>query len=155
MYVLILTVHVFQVTRAFSFTKTPKRAIQRAFMASCTPDEKGCENHAGSSSTLAVSLWSPVLQHGQVTFDDKVDFLGGLSGSLGGDILSFLPWQQLFFLFSFMGCLGFGSLLTVINLLLLIQIGFIRMGWYLSHQIKTWLPFPLLVYSSLFSISTS
>ncbi|XP_011618250.1 protein ECT2 isoform X3 [Takifugu rubripes] len=44
-----------KVTRAFSFTKTPKRAIQRAFMASCTPDEKGCENHAGSSSTLAMS----------------------------------------------------------------------------------------------------
>lgn len=46
---------VFQVTRAFSFTKTPKRAIQRAFMASCTPDEKGCDGHVGSSSTLAVS----------------------------------------------------------------------------------------------------
>uniref|UniRef100_H2S1E4 Epithelial cell transforming 2 n=1 Tax=Takifugu rubripes TaxID=31033 RepID=H2S1E4_TAKRU len=60
-----------KVTRAFSFTKTPKRAIQRAFMASCTPDEKGCENHAGSSSTLAVSLCSPVLQHSQVTFNDN------------------------------------------------------------------------------------
>ncbi|XP_019132298.1 protein ECT2 isoform X3 [Larimichthys crocea] len=48
-----------KVTRAFSFTKTPKRVIQRAFMASGTPDEKSqrlsCENRAGSSSTLAMS----------------------------------------------------------------------------------------------------
>uniref|UniRef100_A0A7N6A3V8 Epithelial cell transforming 2 n=1 Tax=Anabas testudineus TaxID=64144 RepID=A0A7N6A3V8_ANATE len=46
-----------KVTRAFSFTKTPKRVIQRAFLANNTPDEKGqsCENHIGSSSTLAVS----------------------------------------------------------------------------------------------------
>uniref|UniRef100_A0A8C4EG77 Epithelial cell transforming 2 n=1 Tax=Dicentrarchus labrax TaxID=13489 RepID=A0A8C4EG77_DICLA len=46
-----------KVTRAFSFTKTPKRVIQRAFMASGTPDEKSqrlsCENRIGSSSTLA------------------------------------------------------------------------------------------------------
>uniref|UniRef100_A0A7N6AKJ1 Epithelial cell transforming 2 n=1 Tax=Anabas testudineus TaxID=64144 RepID=A0A7N6AKJ1_ANATE len=44
-----------KVTRAFSFTKTPKRVIQRAFLANNTPDEKGqsCENHIGSSSTLA------------------------------------------------------------------------------------------------------
>ncbi|KAM6938060.1 protein ECT2 isoform 2-T2 [Lycodopsis pacificus] len=44
-----------KVTRAFSFTKTPKRVIQRAFMASSTPDEKrlSCENRLGSSSTLA------------------------------------------------------------------------------------------------------
>uniref|UniRef100_A0A8C4GKV1 Epithelial cell transforming 2 n=1 Tax=Dicentrarchus labrax TaxID=13489 RepID=A0A8C4GKV1_DICLA len=48
-----------KVTRAFSFTKTPKRVIQRAFMASGTPDEKSqrlsCENRIGSSSTLAMS----------------------------------------------------------------------------------------------------
>uniref|UniRef100_A0A668ANM0 Epithelial cell transforming 2 n=1 Tax=Myripristis murdjan TaxID=586833 RepID=A0A668ANM0_9TELE len=48
-----------KVTRAFSFTKTPKRVIQRAFMASSTPDDKSprlsCENRIGSSSTLAVS----------------------------------------------------------------------------------------------------
>ncbi|XP_068599492.1 protein ECT2 [Brachionichthys hirsutus] len=48
-----------KVTRAFSFTKTPKRVIQRAFMASGTPEDKGrmlsCENHIGSSSTLAMS----------------------------------------------------------------------------------------------------
>ncbi|XP_053710341.1 protein ECT2 isoform X1 [Synchiropus splendidus] len=48
-----------KVTRAFSFSKTPKRVIQRAFMANSTPDEKsqrlGCENHLGSSSTLAMS----------------------------------------------------------------------------------------------------
>uniref|UniRef100_A0A8D0AHF4 Epithelial cell transforming 2 n=1 Tax=Sander lucioperca TaxID=283035 RepID=A0A8D0AHF4_SANLU len=46
-----------KVTRAFSFTKTPKRVIQRAFMANSTPDEKNqrlsCENRIGSSSTLA------------------------------------------------------------------------------------------------------
>ncbi|MEQ2192571.1 Protein T2, partial [Xenoophorus captivus] len=49
-----------KVTRAFSFTKTPKRAIQRAFLANTTPDEKSqrwsCENRVCSSSTLAVSL---------------------------------------------------------------------------------------------------
>uniref|UniRef100_A0A8C5DDH5 Epithelial cell transforming 2 n=1 Tax=Gouania willdenowi TaxID=441366 RepID=A0A8C5DDH5_GOUWI len=48
-----------KVTRAFSFTKTPKRVIQRAFMANSTPDEKSqmlsSENRLGSSSTLAVS----------------------------------------------------------------------------------------------------
>ncbi|XP_023272299.1 protein ECT2 isoform X2 [Seriola lalandi dorsalis] len=48
-----------KVTRAFSFTKTPKRVIQRAFMASGTPDEKNqrlsYENRIGSSSTLAMS----------------------------------------------------------------------------------------------------
>ncbi|XP_075997610.1 protein ECT2 isoform X3 [Genypterus blacodes] len=47
-----------KVTRAFSFTKTPKRVIQRAFMASSTPDDKSprlnCENRIGSSSTLAM-----------------------------------------------------------------------------------------------------
>ncbi|XP_068175497.1 protein ECT2 isoform X2 [Antennarius striatus] len=46
-----------KVTRAFSFTKTPKRVIQRAFMANGTPEEKSqmlsCENHICSSSTLA------------------------------------------------------------------------------------------------------
>uniref|UniRef100_A0A4W6FZ33 Epithelial cell transforming 2 n=1 Tax=Lates calcarifer TaxID=8187 RepID=A0A4W6FZ33_LATCA len=51
-----------KVTRAFSFTKTPKRVIQRAFMANSTPDEKNqrlsCENRmSSSSSTLAVSLF--------------------------------------------------------------------------------------------------
>uniref|UniRef100_A0A3Q1C8S4 Epithelial cell transforming 2 n=1 Tax=Amphiprion ocellaris TaxID=80972 RepID=A0A3Q1C8S4_AMPOC len=46
-----------KVTRVFSFTKTPKRAIQRAFLANSTPDEKSqrlsIENRVGSSSTLA------------------------------------------------------------------------------------------------------
>ncbi|KAG5851500.1 hypothetical protein ANANG_G00094080 [Anguilla anguilla] len=48
------------VTRAFSFTKTPKRVIQRAFMASSTPDDKspgpGSESRArlGSSATLSM-----------------------------------------------------------------------------------------------------
>ncbi|XP_053177632.1 protein ECT2 isoform X1 [Scomber japonicus] len=46
-----------KVTRAFSFTKTPKRVIQRAFLANTTPDEKrlSCEHRVGSSSTLAMS----------------------------------------------------------------------------------------------------
>uniref|UniRef100_A0A3P8NAH7 Epithelial cell transforming 2 n=1 Tax=Astatotilapia calliptera TaxID=8154 RepID=A0A3P8NAH7_ASTCA len=48
-----------KVTRAFSFTKTPKRVIQRAFMANSPSDEKSqrlsCENRVGSSTTLAVS----------------------------------------------------------------------------------------------------
>ncbi|XP_045906321.1 protein ECT2 isoform X4 [Micropterus dolomieu] len=48
-----------KVTRAFSFTKTPKRVIQRAFMANSTPDEKSqglsCENRISSSATLAMS----------------------------------------------------------------------------------------------------
>ncbi|KAI5085140.1 protein ECT2 [Silurus meridionalis] len=51
-----------KVTRAFSFTKTPKRVIQRAFMANSTPDDKspgtGLDHMArmSSSSTLAVYL---------------------------------------------------------------------------------------------------
>uniref|UniRef100_A0A8C2BNF9 Epithelial cell transforming 2 n=1 Tax=Cyprinus carpio TaxID=7962 RepID=A0A8C2BNF9_CYPCA len=51
-----------KVTRAFSFTKTPKRVLQRAFLANGTPDDKspGLDgDHMGrtsSSSTLAVSL---------------------------------------------------------------------------------------------------
>ncbi|KAI4894886.1 hypothetical protein NFI96_013643, partial [Prochilodus magdalenae] len=50
-----------KVTRAFSFTKTPKRVIQRAFMASSTPDDKSPgagPDHMSrmtSSSTLAMS----------------------------------------------------------------------------------------------------
>uniref|UniRef100_A0A3Q1GSW5 Epithelial cell transforming 2 n=1 Tax=Acanthochromis polyacanthus TaxID=80966 RepID=A0A3Q1GSW5_9TELE len=47
-----------KVTRVFSFTKTPKRVIQRAFLANTTPDEKSqrlsIENRVGSSSTLAM-----------------------------------------------------------------------------------------------------
>uniref|UniRef100_A0A8C9RFX6 Epithelial cell transforming 2 n=1 Tax=Scleropages formosus TaxID=113540 RepID=A0A8C9RFX6_SCLFO len=45
-----------KVTRAFSFSKTPKRVIQRAFMASSTPDDKspatGSE-HRGRPASLA------------------------------------------------------------------------------------------------------
>ncbi|XP_066503593.1 protein ECT2 isoform X2 [Hoplias malabaricus] len=50
-----------KVTRAFSFTKTPKRVIQRAFMASSTPDDKspglGADHMSRmtSSATLAMS----------------------------------------------------------------------------------------------------
>ncbi|XP_028856552.1 protein ECT2 isoform X2 [Denticeps clupeoides] len=49
-----------KVTRAFSFTKTPKRVIQRAFMASNTPDERSpgpANEHMSrmaSTSTLAM-----------------------------------------------------------------------------------------------------
>uniref|UniRef100_A0A3Q2E2E8 Epithelial cell transforming 2 n=1 Tax=Cyprinodon variegatus TaxID=28743 RepID=A0A3Q2E2E8_CYPVA len=47
-----------KVTRAFSFTKTPKRVIQRAFLANTPPDEKtprlSCESRACSSATLAM-----------------------------------------------------------------------------------------------------
>ncbi|KAM9848588.1 protein ECT2 [Aulostomus maculatus] len=42
-----------KVTRAFSFSKTPKRVIQRAFLANSTPDEKRLSNENRSSSTLA------------------------------------------------------------------------------------------------------
>ncbi|XP_059393401.1 protein ECT2-like isoform X2 [Carassius carassius] len=50
-----------KVTRAFSFTKTPKRVLQRAFLANGTPDDKSPgpdADHIGrmsSSSTLAMS----------------------------------------------------------------------------------------------------
>ncbi|XP_029542110.2 protein ECT2-like isoform X1 [Oncorhynchus nerka] len=50
-----------KVTRAFSFTKTPKRVIQRAFMANSTSDDKSpgpsSENmiHVGSSATLSMA----------------------------------------------------------------------------------------------------
>lgn len=70
-----VTVFTPQVTRAFSFTKTPKRVIQRAFMANSTPDDKSpgpsSENmsRVGSSATLSVSssnhlLSSPSLEQG-------------------------------------------------------------------------------------------
>uniref|UniRef100_A0A8C1WEY6 Epithelial cell transforming 2 n=1 Tax=Cyprinus carpio TaxID=7962 RepID=A0A8C1WEY6_CYPCA len=55
-----------KVTRAFSFTKTPKRVLQRAFMANGTPDERSPgpdADHMGrmsSSSTLAVSSHTPI-----------------------------------------------------------------------------------------------
>uniref|UniRef100_A0A8C7FMN0 Epithelial cell transforming 2 n=1 Tax=Oncorhynchus kisutch TaxID=8019 RepID=A0A8C7FMN0_ONCKI len=51
-----------KVTRAFSFTKTPKRVIQRAFMANSTSDDKSpgpsSENmiHVGSSATHSPSM---------------------------------------------------------------------------------------------------
>ncbi|KAK0141712.1 Protein ECT2 [Merluccius polli] len=48
-----------KVTRVFSFNKTPKRVIQRAFMAHGTPDEQSprlsAENRSTSSATLAMS----------------------------------------------------------------------------------------------------
>uniref|UniRef100_A0A8C9TWU8 Epithelial cell transforming 2 n=1 Tax=Scleropages formosus TaxID=113540 RepID=A0A8C9TWU8_SCLFO len=53
-----------KVTRAFSFSKTPKRVIQRAFMASSTPDDKspatGSEHRGrpGGSATLS-AIHSP------------------------------------------------------------------------------------------------
>uniref|UniRef100_A0A8C5DCC4 Epithelial cell transforming 2 n=1 Tax=Gouania willdenowi TaxID=441366 RepID=A0A8C5DCC4_GOUWI len=63
-----------KVTRAFSFTKTPKRVIQRAFMANSTPDEKSqmlsSENRLGSSSTLAAHH-SPSMVHLPSMFERK------------------------------------------------------------------------------------
>ncbi|XP_063746558.1 protein ECT2 isoform X5 [Eleginops maclovinus] len=61
-----------KVTRAFSFTKTPKRVIQRAFMANNTPDEKrlSCENRIGSSSTLA-ARHSPSMVNLHSMFEKK------------------------------------------------------------------------------------
>uniref|UniRef100_A0A8C6M5G3 Epithelial cell transforming 2 n=1 Tax=Nothobranchius furzeri TaxID=105023 RepID=A0A8C6M5G3_NOTFU len=62
-----------KVTRAFSFSKTPKRVIQRAFLANSTPDEKSkrlsCENRACSSSTLAHH--SPSMVHLPSMFEKK------------------------------------------------------------------------------------
>ncbi|XP_035638669.1 protein ECT2-like isoform X3 [Oncorhynchus keta] len=49
-----------KVTRAFSFTKTPKRVIQRAFMANSTPDDKSpgpsSENMSRVSSSATLSM---------------------------------------------------------------------------------------------------
>ncbi|XP_069007172.1 protein ECT2 [Embiotoca jacksoni] len=61
-----------KVTRAFSFTKTPKRVIQRAFMASGTPEEKklSSEQRIGSSSTLAARN-SPSMVHLPSMFERK------------------------------------------------------------------------------------
>uniref|UniRef100_A0A3Q3WC29 Uncharacterized protein n=1 Tax=Mola mola TaxID=94237 RepID=A0A3Q3WC29_MOLML len=59
-----------KVTRAFSFTKTPKRAIQRAFMANCTPDDKSCEVQMCNSSTLA-AYHSPSMVNLPSTFERK------------------------------------------------------------------------------------
>uniref|UniRef100_A0A4W5Q6I9 Epithelial cell transforming 2 n=1 Tax=Hucho hucho TaxID=62062 RepID=A0A4W5Q6I9_9TELE len=50
-----------KVTRAFSFTKTPKRVIQRAFMANSTPEDKSPGpssknmSRVGSSATLSMA----------------------------------------------------------------------------------------------------
>ncbi|KAJ7992843.1 hypothetical protein DPEC_G00266240 [Dallia pectoralis] len=50
-----------KVTRAFSFTKTPKRVLQRAFLASSTPDDQSPGpssenvNRVGSCSTLSMA----------------------------------------------------------------------------------------------------
>ncbi|XP_013863499.1 protein ECT2 isoform X6 [Austrofundulus limnaeus] len=63
-----------KVTRAFSFSKTPKRVIQRAFLANSTPDEKSqrlnCENRVCSSSTLAAHH-SPSMVHLPSMFERK------------------------------------------------------------------------------------
>uniref|UniRef100_A0A1A8PS41 Epithelial cell transforming sequence 2 oncogene n=1 Tax=Nothobranchius rachovii TaxID=451742 RepID=A0A1A8PS41_9TELE len=63
-----------KVTRAFSFSKTPKRVIQRAFLANSTPDEKSkrlsCETRACSSSTLAAHH-SPSMVHLPSMFEKK------------------------------------------------------------------------------------
>uniref|UniRef100_A0AAY4EAN1 Epithelial cell transforming 2 n=1 Tax=Denticeps clupeoides TaxID=299321 RepID=A0AAY4EAN1_9TELE len=65
-----------KVTRAFSFTKTPKRVIQRAFMASNTPDERSpgpANEHMSrmaSTSTLAV-VHSPSMVNLPSMFERK------------------------------------------------------------------------------------
>ncbi|XP_026076726.1 protein ECT2-like isoform X6 [Carassius auratus] len=65
-----------KVTRAFSFTKTPKRVLQRAFMANGTPDERSPgpdADHMGrmsSSSTLA-AVHSPSMINLSSTFERK------------------------------------------------------------------------------------
>ncbi|XP_046713827.1 protein ECT2 isoform X3 [Silurus meridionalis] len=65
-----------KVTRAFSFTKTPKRVIQRAFMANSTPDDKspgtGLDHMArmSSSSTLA-AVHSPSMVNLSSAFERK------------------------------------------------------------------------------------
>ncbi|KAM9529984.1 protein ECT2-like isoform 3-T5 [Salvelinus alpinus] len=65
-----------KVTRAFSFTKTPKRVIQRAFMANSTSDDKSpgpsSENmiHVGSSATLS-AMHSPSMVNLPSMFERK------------------------------------------------------------------------------------
>ncbi|XP_019904576.2 protein ECT2 isoform X4 [Esox lucius] len=65
-----------KVTRAFSFTKTPKRVLQRAFLANSTPEDKSpgpssvnmC--HVGSSSTLS-AMHSPSMVNLPSMFERK------------------------------------------------------------------------------------
>ncbi|XP_051529378.1 protein ECT2 isoform X3 [Myxocyprinus asiaticus] len=65
-----------KVTRAFSFTKTPKRVLQRAFLANGTPDEKspGLDldrmGRMTSSSTLA-AVHSPSMVNLSSAFERK------------------------------------------------------------------------------------
>ncbi|XP_064791506.1 protein ECT2 isoform X2 [Oncorhynchus masou masou] len=65
-----------KVTRAFSFTKTPKRVIQRAFMANSTPNDKSpgpsSENmsRVGSSATLS-AMHSPSMVNLPSMFERK------------------------------------------------------------------------------------
>uniref|UniRef100_A0A8C7RJ40 Epithelial cell transforming 2 n=1 Tax=Oncorhynchus mykiss TaxID=8022 RepID=A0A8C7RJ40_ONCMY len=65
-----------KVTRAFSFTKTPKRVIQRAFMANSTPDDNSpgpsSENmsRVGSSATLS-AMHSPSMVNLPSMFERK------------------------------------------------------------------------------------
>ncbi|XP_016425514.1 protein ECT2 isoform X5 [Sinocyclocheilus rhinocerous] len=65
-----------KVTRAFSFTKTPKRVLQRAFLANGTPDDKSPgpdADHMGrmsSSSTLA-AVHSPSMLNLSSAFERK------------------------------------------------------------------------------------
>ncbi|XP_026131061.1 protein ECT2-like isoform X6 [Carassius auratus] len=65
-----------KVTRAFSFTKTPKRVLQRAFLANGTPDDKSPGpdgDHMGrmsSSSTLA-AVHSPSMINLSSAFERK------------------------------------------------------------------------------------
>ncbi|XP_035638695.1 protein ECT2-like isoform X5 [Oncorhynchus keta] len=65
-----------KVTRAFSFTKTPKRVIQRAFMANSTPDDKSpgpsSENMSRVSSSATLSaMHSPSMVNLPSMFERK------------------------------------------------------------------------------------
>uniref|UniRef100_A0A8C7G2H3 Epithelial cell transforming 2 n=1 Tax=Oncorhynchus kisutch TaxID=8019 RepID=A0A8C7G2H3_ONCKI len=65
-----------KVTRAFSFTKTPKRVIQRAFMANSTPDDKSpgpsSENMSTCRSpTLTPAMHSPSMVNLPSMFERK------------------------------------------------------------------------------------
>ncbi|XP_061681530.1 protein ECT2 isoform X2 [Syngnathoides biaculeatus] len=63
-----------KVTRAFSFTKTPKRVIQRAFMSSSTPDDKKQRLSSENPSTLTLAFsghHSPPMAKLASTFESK------------------------------------------------------------------------------------
>ncbi|XP_061152389.1 LOW QUALITY PROTEIN: protein ECT2 [Syngnathus typhle] len=52
-----------KVTRAFSFTKTPKRVLQRAFISNTTPDDKKQRLNSENSSSSILSMSRSVSTH--------------------------------------------------------------------------------------------